>query len=58
MPNGWASYLRAYDTVSQARAGIGRYLDFYNARRPHTAHKGKTPDQAYFTRLPPAAEAA
>ena len=51
-------YLRAYETVSQARAGIGRYLDFYNARRPHTAHKGKTPDQAYFTRLPSVAEAA
>jgi putative transposase len=51
-------YLRAYETVSQARAGIGRYLDFYNAQRPHTAHKGKTPDQAYFTRLPSAAEAA
>ena len=51
-------YLRAYETVSQARAGIGRYLDFYNTRRPHTAHKGNTPDQAYFTRLPPVTEAA
>ena len=51
-------YLRAYESVSQARAGIGRYLDFYNARRPHTAHKGKTPDQAYFTRLSPVAKAA
>jgi putative transposase len=28
-------YLRAYDSVSQARASIGRYLDFYNGRRPH-----------------------
>ena len=24
-------YLRAYETVSQAREGIGRYLSFYNA---------------------------
>ena len=23
-------YLRAYDTVSEARTSIGRYLDFYN----------------------------
>ena len=27
-------YLRAYDSVSEARASIGRYLDFYNGRRP------------------------
>jgi len=51
-------YLRAYETVSQARAGIDRYLDFFNARRPHTAHKGKTPDQAYFARLIQTAEVA
>lgn len=29
-------YLHAYGTVSEARASIGRYLDFYNARRKHT----------------------
>ena len=45
-------YLRAYDSVSQARASIGRYLDFYNARRPHSSLDGATPDQAYFTPLP------
>jgi putative transposase len=26
-------YLRAYEGVSDARASIGRYLDFYNGRR-------------------------
>jgi len=41
-------YLRAYDTVSQARASIGRYLDFYNSRRLHLRLGRKTPDQAYF----------
>src|SRR6185312_15874763 len=41
-------YLRAYDSVSDARASIGRYLDFYNARRPHSSLDGATPDQAYF----------
>jgi putative transposase len=45
-------YLRAYDNVSEARASIGRYLDFYNRRRPHSSLDGTTPDQAYFTPLP------
>ena len=45
-------YLRAYDSVSEARASIGRYLDFYNARRPHSSLDGMTPDQAYFPPLP------
>lgn len=45
-------YLRAYDSVSHARQSIGRYLDFYNARRPHTALDRKTPDQVYFASLP------
>ena len=41
-------YLHAYDTVSDARAGIGRYLDLYNRRRPHSSLEGMTPDRAYF----------
>ena len=45
-------YLRAYDSVSEARASIGRHLDFYNGRRPHSSLDSSTPDQAYFTRLP------
>jgi putative transposase len=45
-------YLRAYDSVSEARASIGRYLNFYNVRRPHSSLDGMTPDQAYFTPLP------
>ena len=45
-------YLRAYDSVSEARASIGRYLDFYNGRRPHSSLDDTTPDQAYFTALP------
>ena len=45
-------YLRAYDNVSEARASIGRYLNFYNGRRPHSSLDGATPDQAYFTPLP------
>jgi putative transposase len=45
-------YLRAYDSVSEARASIGRYLNFYNQRRPHSSLDGMTPDQAYFNPLP------
>jgi putative transposase len=41
-------YLRAYDSVSEARVSIGRYLAFYNERRPHSSLDGRTPDEAYF----------
>lgn len=41
-------YLHAYDSVREARASIGRYLGFYNSKRPHSALDGRTPDQAYF----------
>jgi len=44
--------------VTEARASIGRYLDFYNARRPHTQHDGQTPDQVWFANLLPVAVAA
>ena len=29
-------YLRAYASVPEARASLGRYLAFYNSRRPHS----------------------
>jgi putative transposase len=45
-------YLRAYDSVSEARNSIGHYLDFYNGKRPHQSFDGATQDQAYFTKWP------
>ncbi|MBV2145121.1 IS3 family transposase [Ochrobactrum vermis] len=51
-------YLHAYKTVSEARAGIGRYLTFYNSRRPHSSLDRQTPDQAYFNALAPMMVAA
>jgi putative transposase len=45
-------YLRAYDSVGEARASIGRYLEFYNRKRPHSSLDARTPDRAYFDGLP------
>jgi putative transposase len=41
-------YLKAYDSVGEARASLGRYLAFYNQRRPHSSLWRRTPDEAYF----------
>jgi putative transposase len=51
-------YLKAYDSVSEARVLIGRYIeDFYNRKRPHSSLDRKTPDQAYFEHQPQATAA-
>ena len=50
-------YLRAYDSVADARASIGRYLEFYNTRRPHSSLDRRTPHEAYFDPSPYAAAA-
>lgn len=51
-------YLRAYASVSEARASLGRYLAFYNAGRPHSSLDRQTPDAAYFNTLQPIPAAA
>ena len=45
-------YLKAYGSVSEARTSIGRYLAFYNSRRPHSSLGGMTPDEFYARLLP------
>ena len=40
-------FLNAFETGSDARAGIGRWIDYYNTNRPHSALDGRTPDEAY-----------
>ena len=40
-------YLRAYGSVSEARTSLGRYLTFYNGRRPHSSLVRQTPDHVY-----------
>jgi putative transposase len=51
-------YLRAYASVPDAREGIGRYIGFYNTKRPHSSLDRQTPDQAYFNALQPIPVAA
>jgi putative transposase len=45
-------YLRAYESVKDARALIGRYLDFYNTKRPHSSLERHTPNEVYFNPVP------
>ncbi len=51
-------YLHAYESVSHAKAGLARYIDFYNTRRPHSSLDTKTPDEFYFATLPAIQRAA
>lgn len=46
-------YLDAFETGSHARAGIGRWIDYYNTRRPHSALGGQTPGEAYAMQTAP-----
>ena len=43
-------YLNAFETGSEARRGIGRWIKYYNGDRPHSSHNGLTPNEAYETR--------
>ena len=51
-------YLRAYDSVSMARADIAHYIDWYNAERGHSSLAGKTPEEVWLSGLPSLKEAA
>ena len=50
-------YLKAYESVAGARVSLGRYLDFYNRKRPHSSLDARTPERAYFDHLPQVAAA-
>ena len=45
-------YLKAYESVAQARSSIGCFMEFYNGVRPHSSLDRRTPDQAYYASLP------
>lgn len=44
-------YLHAWGTGSQAKARIGRWITFYNYRRPYTAHGGRPPAVVYWNEI-------
>ena len=48
-------YLHAYETRSEARSGIGRWISFYNQTRPHSSLDGTTPECCYHQGLVKAA---
>ena len=41
-------YLHAWSGCREAKARINKWMEFYNLRRPHSAHNGLTPDQVYW----------
>jgi putative transposase len=45
-------YLKAYASVSTARADIADYLAWYNTHRSHSSLECATPDEKYFADLP------
>jgi len=51
-------YLKAYDSVSAARADIADYFAWYNNQRPHSNLERITPEQVYLNLLPKLAQAA
>jgi len=46
-------YLNAFETGSEMRAGIGKWLGYYNTERPHSTHGLLTPDEAYASKTQP-----
>ena len=44
-------FLHAFETGTQAQAGIGRWIGYYNAERPHSTFDGSTPHEVYATQV-------
>ena len=45
-------YLKAYASVSDARADIADYMQWFNTQRPHSRLDRNTPNEKYLARLP------
>ena len=45
-------YLYAFESGGGARKGIGKWIDFYNHRRPHSTFDGQTPHEVYNRSIP------
>lgn len=50
-------YLKAYNTIAEARAGIAAWIEFYNYERPHQALGYKTPWEVFKDKKQPVIEA-
>jgi putative transposase len=46
-------YLNAFETGSEMRDGISKWLTYYNSERPHSTHGILTPDEAYVSKTEP-----
>ena len=46
-------YLNAFEAGSKMRAGIGKWLTYYNSERPHSTHGIMTPDEVYAKKTEP-----
>lgn len=40
-------YIHAFETGTELRAGLAKWISYYNADRPHSALGGDTPNEAY-----------
>lgn len=45
-------YLKAYESLGEARQGLGDYFEFYNQKRRHQGLDYRTPDEVYWDTLP------
>jgi len=45
-------YIHAFETGPALRAGLTRWIAYYNGRRPHSSLGARTPDAAYFAEAP------
>ena len=45
-------YLKAYESIAEARKGLTKYFDFYNRSRRHQSLDRRTPDDVYWSTLP------
>jgi len=44
-------YLHAWESGSEAKAGVAKWIEFYNQRRPHSALGGRPPAVTYWQNI-------